>query len=177
MLLRGDLTFDATVALAPSIFSSDNGDSEINLPNSGPFPSSTITVQAGDVIEGTVTFTGGRLLTQGTPSLTYFDLALLFSPPSLPASVMYNGSYTIALLGIAGTPPPANAVVSSGTFSDEFIHESYSASGPFDFSITGFTYTIDVSSRHRLVERPHFGHCFARAVEHCFKQALDSSGA
>ena len=103
---------------------------------------SPVTVQAGDVITGAFTFIGGPILMETPSGDTDESLVAFFSPTS--GSPSLGETFSLTFQGLNGTYPGANS--SGGSGGCCFIAEEYSNGGAYDFSFTGFTYTIDVTS-------------------------------
>jgi PEP-CTERM motif len=104
---------------------------------------SPVTVQAGDVITGTFSFIGGPILLE-SPSGDFTEgIDAFFSPVSGNPSL--GATASIDLLGLQGSFPQSNPFsVNEGGCC--FVTEQYSNGGAYDFSFTGFTYTISVNS-------------------------------
>jgi hypothetical protein len=103
---------------------------------------SPVTVQAGDVITGTFTFVNGPILLESSSSYNQ-SLNIFFSPTS--GSPSLGATTSIDLLGVQGSYPGPNPFSVNGGGCC-FAPEEYSVDTAADFSFTGFTYTIDVTS-------------------------------
>jgi hypothetical protein len=129
--------FSASVALDPSFLIAPNGYLQA-LP-----VFSSITLQTGDTLTGTVTFSNGSLSVLD-PAGNGFQ-TLDFLDPGGPSA---DWSETILVLGLIGnlgaSNPSTNDLNGGGIISAEVFTSPFPT--PQDFTFTGFSYTITVTS-------------------------------
>jgi hypothetical protein len=129
--------FSTSIALDPSFFLAPNGYLQ-TLPGFSIVP-----LQAGDTLTGIVTFSNGSL-SVSDPAGNGFQ-TLEFLDPGGPSA---NWSETILVLGLIGNLGNSNPSTSDfnggGILSAEVFTSPFPT--PQDFTFTGFSYTITVTS-------------------------------
>jgi hypothetical protein len=134
-------TLNQTITLNSSLITSSGGAESYNQEFSN---TSSVTVQAGDEITGTISFTNGPILLQAPTGINE-DVAIYLSPASGGSTDGFTGNLDFSgLTGIDGTtnPTPTNSV-SGGPL---VAYEYTGGNTPVDFSFTGLTYKINISS-------------------------------
>jgi hypothetical protein len=127
-----------TITLDPSSIISSSGVDYYGEPITGLTP---VTVQVGDEVTGTVTFTDGPVLIDDPSYHAGITLSFFSSPTTYG-----GGTDSIDFLGLAGTTGTADPT--EGAFNDGagLVAEYANGPNPADFSFTGFTYTIYINS-------------------------------
>jgi hypothetical protein len=104
---------------------------------------SPVTVKAGDEITGTISFINGPILL-ASPSGAFTESVIIYFSPS-PVGASLGDTSTLDFLGLAGTFPETNPFPeSSGGCC--FTALQFQNASAFDFSFTGLTYTINITS-------------------------------
>lgn len=135
-------TYNQTIALNPIAISSNGGSQYYNQ---GLLPNPSIFVSAGDVITGTIDFAGEaiRLVQPGNG----LAAALFYFTDQNPAPYPdFSNNAATTLVGLSGTfgANPANFQTHGCCIVGGF--DSYVFNNGLDFSFTGLTYTINVTS-------------------------------
>lgn len=105
-------------------------------------PSSTIfTVQAGDIITGSISFSNGPVSLQSQANTL---MQALIGFDASPAPIALNGTFSLTLQGLSGIPPGPSPW--TGTSSGALTASAATFTTPTNFSFSGFNYTINVTS-------------------------------
>jgi hypothetical protein len=132
-------TVNESIALNPAGISSSNGTEVYNALFSD---TSSVAVHVGDEITGTISFTGGPIRLEAPAGDFSESAGIFFSPTQGTPSL--SETYSMDFQGLAGTFPETNPV-SGPSGGCCLIAFQFSNGDAFDFSFTGFTYTINVT--------------------------------
>ncbi len=133
-------TYNQTITLDPNLISTNgSGITTFNqfIPGTSPLP-----VQAGDVITGTINFSNGPITLQGQANTVM--QAIIFFDAAPAGSISLTGTSSSTLLNYSGNlTQGANW---TGNSSGSLSAAAAQFGAPYQFSFTGWAYTIDITS-------------------------------
>jgi hypothetical protein len=134
-------TVNESITLNSSAITSASGNEFYNQQFSVASP---VSVQAGDEITGTVSFTNGPVLIASPPGDSSESVAIFFSPQFVGGTT--HSTDNVDFLGLNGDFPETNPTPIFNNSGGPFVALQQSNGQAFDFSFTGFTYTINIDS-------------------------------
>jgi hypothetical protein len=135
-------TVNKTITLDPNGITSSSGNEFYTLQFSN---TSAVTVQSGDTITGTVSFVGGPILIEA-PSGDFNEAVGIFFSQATSAGLSTGSTANLQFLGLNGVFPETNPTPPTNNGGGPLIAFEFSNGQAFDFSFTGFTYTINITS-------------------------------
>lgn len=135
-----NFTYNTSIALS-------SGQITPGSPNqlSATLPSQTFNIQSGDTLQGTVNFTNGYLRIQGDTTFGSAGIFMVFSPAPLPTSILITENYSLTAIPV-GSLPPVNTSTGTFTSASADAAANYGNGAPYDFLISGFTYSLQIAS-------------------------------
>jgi hypothetical protein len=136
--LAGTFTYNQTITLDPNAINSGGGN---QFYSQQFFFTTPILLQAGDILTGTITFNNGPILIKDPAGNFAAAVEIFFSPVSGSFSTSaISSTQLLGVTGVFGNSNPVSVSASGGPFLAGMVPNG----GAYNFSFTGFTYTLNV---------------------------------